>query len=123
MLAIRFGFLAAQTGDELRRSDGMQLVSDNGRKSQYKIVAEPQGLAEWVLRWWRSRQRSREEQSKQMQVLETLSLGGKRHLLLISCGGERFLVGGSQEGVETIVRVASEASPRVTASDRDSTCQ
>ena len=107
----------------MKRSDGMQLVSDNGQKSQSEIVAEPQGLAGWVLRWWRSRQSLREVQSKQMHVLETLSLGGKRQLVLISCVGERFLVGGSQEGVETIVRVTSDASPRVTSTDKDSTCQ
>jgi flagellar biogenesis protein FliO len=66
-----------------------------------------QGLAGWVLGLLRGLGQ-REAQVKEMQLIETLALGGKRQLMLVSCGGERFLVGGGLESVETIVRVKSE---------------
>jgi flagellar biogenesis protein FliO len=40
-----------------------------------------------------------------MQLLETLPVGGKRQLMLIQCGSERFLVGGGLDRVETIIKV------------------
>jgi len=39
---------------------------------------------------------------KQMQVLETLSLGPKQRLVLVRCGEEKFLVGSGADGVRTI---------------------
>jgi flagellar biogenesis protein FliO len=42
---------------------------------------------------------------RKMQLVETLSLGGKRQLMLVQCGAEQFLVGGGLETVETIVQV------------------
>jgi hypothetical protein len=42
--------------------------------------------------------------------VETLPLGGKRQLMLVTCAGESFLIGGGVESVETIVRVKAEAS-------------
>jgi flagellar biogenesis protein FliO len=38
-----------------------------------------------------------------MRLAETLSLGGKRQLMLVICDGQRFLVGTGGEGVGTIV--------------------
>jgi hypothetical protein len=40
-----------------------------------------------------------------MCLVETLVLGGRRQLMLVSCGREHFLVGGGVDSVETIVRV------------------
>ncbi|WP_373694179.1 flagellar biosynthetic protein FliO [Edaphobacter paludis] len=57
-----------------------------------------------------------------MHLLETLSLGGKKTLMLVSCGGERFLVGGGLESVETIVPLKSEISLDVTARKSDGPC-
>jgi flagellar biogenesis protein FliO len=45
-----------------------------------------------------------------MEVVETLALGAKKQLILVSCDGERFLVGTGPESVQTIVRVRSEAA-------------
>jgi flagellar biogenesis protein FliO len=42
---------------------------------------------------------------RKMELLETLSLGGKRQLMLVQCGAEQFLVGGGLETVEAIVKV------------------
>jgi flagellar biogenesis protein FliO len=41
----------------------------------------------------------------QLEVLETISLGGRRQLFLIACGGERYLVGAGAEGVGSMLRV------------------
>ncbi len=46
---------------------------------------------------------------KQLQLVETLPLSGRRQLMLVECGGEQFLVGGGPESVEAIVRVAVHA--------------
>ena len=43
-----------------------------------------------------------------MRVVETLALGAKQKLLLVTCGGERFLVGTGPDSVSTIVRVRRE---------------
>jgi hypothetical protein len=43
-----------------------------------------------------------------MRLVETLMLGGRRQLMLVSCGEEYFLVGGGIDNVETIVRVKAD---------------
>ena len=68
------------------------------------------GLAGWLLeavRVWRVG--ARKPQRKHMRVVETMVLGAKHKLLLVSCGGERFLVGTGPESVGTIVRVKPES--------------
>jgi hypothetical protein len=57
-----------------------------------------------------------------MHLLETLPLGGKRQLMLVSCAGEHFLVGGGVESVATIVRVQAEISPDQAARKLDVSC-
>ena len=84
---------------------------------------EVQGVAGWVLellRGWRGR---REVQRKQLRLVETLSLGGKRQLMLVTCAGESFLVGGGMDSVATIVRLKGEVSLDVAAKSLDGTCQ
>ena len=82
---------------------------------------EAQGLAGWVLGLLRGLGK-REACLKQMELIETLALGGKRQLMLVSCGEERFLVGGGLESVETIVRISTEPSLRE-ANDQGETCR
>ena len=68
------------------------------------------GLAGWLLgamRQWR--EGACGERRKHMRVVETLTLGARNKLLLVSCGGERFLVGTGAESIGTIVRVRGEA--------------
>lgn len=76
-----------------------------------KAAGGTTSLAEWLLGALRGLRSQRQSAVKQMQLLETLPLGGKRQLMLVSCAGERFLVGGSAESIETIVRVRGESSP------------
>ena len=88
-------------------------------KTMTFATSEGQGFAGWVLnllRGWRSQ---REVQRKELRLLETLPLGGKRQLMLVTCAGERFLVGGGLESVETIVRLGPDA----TAKNLDGLCQ
>ena len=81
-------------------------VGDEGRQK----TAAGGGLADWLLalaRQWR--EGTRAPRRKQLNVVETLTLGAKSKLVLVSCGGERFLVGTGPESVGTIMRVRGEA--------------
>lgn len=80
------------------------------------------GLAGWVFGILRGLRTERQQSIKQMKLLETLSLGGKRQLMLVSCAGERFLVGGGSESIEAIVRVQSDPSSQGAAMELDRTC-
>jgi len=101
----------------------MQLLQFSERTTASKAATpEVQGLAGWVLGLLRGLGR-REAQVKQMQLIETLALGGKRQLMLVSCGGERFLVGGGVESVETIVRVKAEGSLELETRNLGEICQ
>lgn len=105
----------------------MQVLQHAERRQLSNVATatahEVQGVAGWVLgllRGWRSRP---EMQRKQLRLVETLPLGGKRQLMLVTCAGESFLVGGGVESVETIVRVKAEASLDVAAKSLGGTCQ
>ncbi len=79
------------------------------------------GLAGWAISLMKNRRYLREASERQMRLEETLSLGGKRQLLLVNCAGEKFLVGGSLESVEVIVPLRS-ALQSETAKDVNSPC-
>ena len=86
----------------------MRLLQGIERTNDTKANLEIQGLAGWIvglLSGWRN---DRATQRKQMRLVETLALGGRRQLMLVSCGGELFLVGGGVDSVETIVPVKSD---------------
>jgi len=86
-------------------------------------VFEVQGLAGWVLSLLRGLRGRREVQQKQLRLVETLPLGGKRQLMLVTCAGESFLVGGGLESVETIVRLKAEVSRDAAATSLDGPCR
>jgi len=86
-------------------------------------ASEVQGLAGWVLGLAQSWREPRVSEKKQLQLVETLPLGGKRQLMLVTCAGESFLVGGSFESVETIVRLRAESSTSLTADRVDAPCR
>jgi len=66
------------------------------------------GLAGWLLRIWNARAMPRDGRVRRMQLLETLAVGGKRQLMLVRCGDEHFMVGGSAESISTIVKISGE---------------
>ena len=86
----------------------MWLLQGMERTNNPKASVEIQGLAGWVLGLLRGWRGERTAQRKQMRVVETLALGGRRQLMLVSCGDEHFLVGGGMDSVETIVRVKAD---------------
>jgi len=86
-------------------------------------VFEMQGLAGWVLGRLRGLRNRREVQRKQLRLVETLALGGKRQLMLVTCAGESFLVGGGPESVETIVHFKADVSLGGAAASLDGTCR
>jgi len=105
-------------GDRMR-------VLNGSRQSDVAAIAAPevQGLAGWVLCLLRSWRHQHKMQPRQLRLEETLSLGGKRQLMLVTCAGESFLVGGGLESVETIVRLKAEVSPGVTSNSLDEPCR
>ncbi len=50
---------------------------------------------------------------KRMRIVETLSVGPRKQLVLVSCGGEHFLVGTGPDSVQTITRVRPEIEARL----------
>ena len=100
----------------------MQHLQGLGQMKSAKETFEVQGLAGWVLGMLRGWRGERAVKHKQMQLIETLALGGKRQLMLVACGGEHFLVGGSLDSVETIVRVKADALQGDMALRRDEIC-
>jgi flagellar biogenesis protein FliO len=109
----------------LNRGDGMRVLSGQEELNTVATIAAPevQGVAGWLLGLLRGWRAQRETQRKQLRLVETLSLGGKRQLMLVTCGGESFLVGGGMDSVETIVRLKNEVSLDVVAKSLDETCQ
>jgi hypothetical protein len=86
-------------------------------------VFEVQGLAGWVLSLLRGLRGRHEVQRKQLRLLEILPLGGKRQLMLVTCAGESFLIGGGVDSVETIVRLKADVSPDEVATSLDGPCR
>jgi flagellar biogenesis protein FliO len=91
----------------------MHSLQGTVRVGRPKASSSPAGLATWLLDRLSGASAKRQVATKQMHLLETLPLGGKRNLMLVSCAGELFLVGGSFEGIESIVRVQGEHSRNI----------
>jgi len=89
----------------VQAANGLDAVARNG----FGDARRREGLAEWILRavpaWWAMRARGNATPARQMTVVETLSLGGRRQMMLVICQGERFLVGCGADEVQTIVHV------------------
>lgn len=100
----------------------MQLLQNVARGNGSRTVPDPGGLVGWILGCMRRLGSERRSIAKQMHVLETLPLGGKKQLTLVNCAGHLFLVGGSSDAVETIVRVQGNVSPEKAAEELDNTC-
>lgn len=93
----------------------MHLVTEDRLEQRAGPVVD--GLAGWVLGFVRllNAGASRKRVRKQLRVVETLQIGPKKQLVLVSCGGERFLVGTGPESVGTITRVRREGESAVGA--------
>lgn len=104
----------------MKQKNGMCLVYDSKRTDQGERGLRLHGLAGWLLEALRSRRHQHTAQ-RRMQLIETLPLGGKRQVMLIRCEEEMFLVGGSLEGIETIVPLQASGLQAI-AKEVDETC-
>lgn len=77
----------------------MELLNEGGLKRR--------GFVGWLIQKWNLGITSRRANVKKMQLLETLHVG-KSQLMLVRCGGEQFLAGGSAEGITTIVKINAD---------------
>jgi flagellar biogenesis protein FliO len=104
----------------MRVLQGLKRSEANGA---IRVAApETQGLAGWLLGMMRGWSRQRSMESRQLRLVETLSLGAKRQLMLVTCAGESFLVGGGLENVDTIVRLRAEMPLEAAPKSLDESC-
>jgi flagellar biogenesis protein FliO len=85
----------------------MQLLQRRQQTREVSAPKWPGSLAGWMLEALGRLRRESRHEVRLLHLLETLPLGGKRQLMLVSYAGEHFLVGGGPESLETIVRVRS----------------
>jgi hypothetical protein len=90
----------------------MQLLQGMQEAGEASVPGRPCGLAGWMPKILQRLCRESRPETRLMHLVETLPLGGKRRLMLVSCAGEHFLVGGGPESLETIVHVQSHARSR-----------
>lgn len=100
----------------------MQLLQNTVRKGVTRTVPDQGGFVGWVVGCMRRLGSERRSVAKQMHVLETLPLGGKRQLILVSCAGRLFLVGGSSDSIGTIVHVQGAPPLENVGKERDEVC-
>ena len=62
------------------------------------------GLAGWIMDRIQRSKGARGHVSH-LELVETLSLGGRRQLMLVRVDGESFLVGANADGVQTVVGI------------------
>jgi hypothetical protein len=107
----------------MNHGDGMRKIQNTKSCDlSPRAISQIQGLAGWILalvRGWRGQCKM---QRQQLRVVETLQLGGKKQLMLVTCGGESFLVDGGSDSVQTIVRLNAESSVEALAKGRDGLC-
>ena len=100
-----------------------------GRDREFESLApmvsasEMRGLAGWALGLLQRGSRERGTRQKQLRLLETLSLGGKKQLMLVECAGETFLIGGGVESVQTMVRLQDQSQMISAAKSVEEPCR
>lgn len=87
----------------LVKSKTRRVTGQTGRRSQDGAFAK---LIEWLVDVYGGNWSGGNKLvTRRMKVLETLPIGGKKQLMLVSCDGEKYLVATGPETVQTIVRV------------------
>lgn len=81
----------------------MQTRTETLRTTPQAAANDSKGFAGWLIQVYRRHIGSGARVPAQMELVETLSLGTKRQLMLVLCDGERYLVGGGPESVDSIV--------------------
>jgi flagellar biogenesis protein FliO len=99
----------------------MELVQGFTRRQEIEKAVPAGGLAGWVVGALQGRVRIKwragaSHRMQQMQLLETLPLGGKRQVMLVACDGEHYLVGCGPDSVTALVKVVpslAESRPTI----------
>jgi flagellar biogenesis protein FliO len=86
-------------------------------------VKEARTFAGWLSNSLRELCGWQETSRKQLRLVETLSLGGKKQLMLVTYAGESFLVGGGVESVQTILRLNMGSPSHSRAEDLSEICE
>jgi hypothetical protein len=108
--------------EQVKGLPGLQPIGERAQEKTSRH-AEVQGLTGWVLDRLRGLRGDARGCHRQMRLIETLALGGKRQLMLVSCAGEHFLVGGGLDSVETIVRLQGAIAVDSGMTRIDETCR
>ena len=102
-------FLVTTAGTTMRNTmDGRAGKRDDGAAEAQAVG----GVAGWLMQateWWKQRgvRDRRRAEKRQMFIVESIQLGPKQRVVLLKCGGDRFLVGTGAEGIQSIVRVGA----------------
>jgi hypothetical protein len=80
------------------------LPSSEARRPATPAVATLQGVFEKLQAGWRwvERKRSQQISAKRLRVAETISLGEKRTLSIVTVDGSQYLIGSSAAGVQLL---------------------
>ena len=104
--------LAAQARDRQMEQARGGFERDQFAPEEPEVVVRdlPKRMGAWMERrmeMWRARARAK-ARSRKLELVEALSLGNKRQVMLVRCGTESYLVGGNSTDVQTIVRVGEQ---------------
>jgi flagellar biogenesis protein FliO len=66
---------------------------------------EGRGAVGWLLGAISLLRSGRSSAKQELKLVETLPLGGRRQLMLVVCGEERYLIGGGPDRVDTMIQV------------------
>jgi len=108
--------------DQIDKAGALAIVD---QKNSDEPAIDPdnrlQGLADWLLRLFQDWRSQRLPRRRQLRLVETLPLGGKRELMLVACGGESFLVGCGSESIQTVVALTGQY-PQDLSTSADGPC-
>jgi flagellar biogenesis protein FliO len=81
----------------------------NDRHAASVATRGDRGLVGWLMETIRARTKQNRYR-RQLELVETLTLSGKRHLMLVNCDGTRFLVAANGDAPMTIVSLTGAGS-------------
>ena len=92
------------------RGKSMQSQSAGMKRHERGVCSE---LVAWLLLLFSGiRMGGTRASARRMQVLETLSIGPRKQLVLVNCDGETYLIGTGPESVQAIQRIESRSIAR-----------
>ena len=86
-------------------------------------VVGTRGIVDWLLQLFHKTRltATKKKPQAQMRLIETMSLGGRRQLMLVSCCGREFLVAADAETIRSIVPM--RRSRKDEQQEREANCE